>query len=118
MDYLKLFTDWLHTPEGFITFVVIILTAISFVIAGIAIPALSKLILKTLQYLICSFKRGQTMFKNWRYWKKYHPNYEVNISDIQCKSFDNKCKLTIRIMVSITNKDDRTWLFDINIYLL
>ena len=45
------------------------------------------------------------MFSNWLYLNKYHPDYEVDVSDIQCKRFDGKCKLTIQITMSITNRD-------------
>ncbi len=106
MDWLKYFTDWYHTQEGFITFVVIIITAIVTVIATIAIPTLFKLAAKTPKYLVRLPQRGRVMFRNWRYWRKYHPIYKVDIGSIQCKRFNGRCKLTIQIMMSITNRDD------------
>lgn len=106
MDYQKLFTDLLHTPEGFITFVFIIITGVVTAIAGNVTPFLFKLAVKTLKSLPRLSRRGLAMLSNFRYWRKYHPIYEVDTGNIQCKRADGSYKLTIHIVMSITNKDD------------
>lgn len=106
MDWFKVFTDWIDTPEGIITILIIVLTSIITTAISYIVPGFGQLFKKTICIFSALPRKTIKKLSDYLYWKKYHPLIIVGINEIYCKKIGQRYRLTINIKLTITNNDD------------